>query len=61
MLVFKILSISIAKREERVFSYAHPEEVILSMQSEAGKTLITLHDYAHHFAISYHRKKQSLR
>ncbi len=57
----EIECISIVKREERVFSNAHPKGVVLDMQTDTGKTLIALRDYAHHFAISYHRKQQSLR
>lgn len=47
--------ISLAKREERVFSDAHPEGVVLDIKTDVGKTLIALRDYAHHFAIDYHR------
>jgi excinuclease ABC subunit C len=47
--------ISLAKREETIFSDNHPEGIKLSLHSEAGKLLIALRDYAHHFAITYHR------
>lgn len=50
--------ISLAKREERVFCSAHEEGVILNINSDAGKTLIALRDYAHHFAITFHRKRR---
>lgn len=50
--------ISLAKREERVFTMEHPEGIKLNIQTPVGQLLIALRDYAHHFAISYH---QSLR
>lgn len=34
--------------------------VPVDIKSEAGRLLLALRDYAHHFAVSYHRKKQSL-
>lgn len=49
---------SLAKREERLFSIAHPEGIILDVKTAAGKQLIALRDYTHHFAISYHRLKR---
>jgi len=52
---------SIAKREERIFSPRLPAEgKLLSQKSKAGKTLMALRDYAHHFAISFHRNRSSL-
>jgi excinuclease ABC subunit C len=52
---------SIAKREERIFSpRLPPEGKLLSQKSKAGKTLIALRDYAHHFAISFHRSRSKL-
>ena len=50
--------ISLAKREERLFSDARPEGIVLDLQDDTGKMLIALRDYAHHFAITYHRKRQ---
>lgn len=47
--------ISLAKREETIFSENHPEGIKLSLHSNAGKLLIALRDYTHHFAITYHR------
>lgn len=51
--------ISLAKKEETVFAYNLPNGVKLDIQTRAGKLLIALRDYAHHFAISYHRYKRS--
>lgn len=51
--------ISLAKREERVFTDRHPEGIIINFSTPLGRLLIALRDYAHHFAISYHRKKRS--
>lgn len=50
--------ISLAKKEELLFCSRYPEGVHLDIQSSAGKLMIALRDYAHHFAIEYHRKKK---
>lgn len=50
---------SLAKKEERLFCPAYPDGVHLPMNCAVGKQLIALRDYAHHFAISYHRKRRS--
>lgn len=47
--------VSLAKREERLFSDNHPEGIVLDLHDPVGKLLISLRDYAHHFAINYHR------
>jgi excinuclease ABC subunit C len=48
--------VSLAKREETVFSKKLPKEgKVLDQKSIAGQQLIALRDYAHHFAISFHR------
>jgi len=52
--------ISLAKREETVFSKKIPEGVKLNIQTGAGQLLIALRDYAHHFAISHHRQKRKI-
>ena len=52
--------ISLAKREETIFSSAFPQGVKLDIQTPVGQLLIALRDYAHHFAISYHRKRRSI-
>lgn len=54
--------ISLAKREETVFGQQFPHGIQLDITTEVGKILIALRDYAHHFAITYHRvrrKKES--
>lgn len=51
----QIPCISLAKREEMVFSDEHPEGVKLDLHTPLGQLLIALRDYAHHFAISYHK------
>jgi excinuclease ABC subunit C len=48
--------ISLAKREERLFSAHIPEGLVLTAHTDLGKLLINMRDYAHHFAISYHKK-----
>lgn len=50
--------ISIAKREERVFCPANAEGVVLNLQDEVGQLIIALRDYAHHFAIEFHRLRR---
>lgn len=51
--------ISLAKREERIFSATLAQGVVLDVHTKVGKLLIALRDYAHHFAVSFHRKKRS--
>lgn len=51
--------ISLAKREETVYGNAYPDGKVLDINSDIGKLLIALRDYAHHFAINYHRLKQN--
>ena len=53
--------VSLAKREEQLFSKDFPDGILLDMQTEVGRLLIALRDYAHHFAINYHRQKRSKR
>lgn len=51
--------VSIAKREERLFTPHHPDGFTLDIHSTMGQLLIALRDYTHHFAITYHRKRRS--
>lgn len=55
--------ISLAKREETIYSDNLPEGKKIDLHSKAGQLLIAIRDYAHHFAISYHklRRKKGLR
>lgn len=50
--------VSLAKKEERLFTNNHKESVYLDEKSEVGQLLMAIRDYAHHFAISYHRKRR---
>ncbi len=50
--------VSLAKREERLYSKKIPEGIKLDVKTDIGKLLIALRDYAHHFAISYHRLRR---
>jgi excinuclease ABC subunit C len=50
--------ISLAKRKELLISDSYPEGLALHVSTPIGKLLIALRDYAHHFAISYHRKRR---
>lgn len=47
--------ISLAKREETIFAPQLPEGYKLDIQQPAAQLLIALRDYAHHFAIAYHK------
>lgn len=55
--------VALAKKEERVFSNKHQEGIVLDVKTTAGKILIAIRDYAHHFAVSYHklRRKKGVR
>lgn len=56
--------VALAKREETVFTEHNKEGVKLNLHTDAGKLLIALRDYTHHFAVRYHqqlRSKQSIR
>ncbi len=53
--------ISLAKRIEEVFRPGSSESVILPRSSSALRLLIKVRDEAHHFAITFHRKKRSMR
>lgn len=46
---------SLAKKEELLFASTLSLPVHLDMQTPQGRLLIALRDYAHHFAISYHK------
>jgi excinuclease ABC subunit C len=47
--------VSLAKREETVYSRQFPEGKVLSSKLRAQGSLVALRDYAHHRAISFHR------
>lgn len=47
--------IALAKQEETIFSSATPGGIKLDVHTSMAKLLIQLRDYAHHFAVSYHR------
>jgi len=49
--------ISLAKKEERVFSTVNKQECVLDCATPEGKLLIAVRDYAHHIAITYNRRK----
>lgn len=50
--------VSLAKKEEIMFGPQFPDGIHLDIHSNVGKLLIALRDYAHHFAISYHRLRR---
>lgn len=50
---------SLAKREEIIFCDAYPEGFPIDVATDHGKLLICLRNYAHHFAIHYHRTLRS--
>lgn len=51
--------VSLAKKEERLFTPVYADGIPLDIHSEHGTLFIALRDYAHHFAITYHRLKRS--
>ena len=55
--------VSLAKKEEILYGPQFLNGVKLDIQTDTGKLLIALRDYAHHFAISYHRlqRKKNIR
>jgi len=53
--------ISIAKKYEEVFLPGLKDSIILPRSSSALRLLINIRDEAHRFAISFHRKRRSLR
>ncbi|MDZ7837296.1 MAG: hypothetical protein U5N58_04725 [Actinomycetota bacterium] len=48
--------ISIAKKEEIIFSRSYPEGIKLDLDSPYMRIITNIRDEAHHFAVSYHRK-----
>ncbi len=50
---------SLAKREERLYSNHNLNGIVLDIKTDVGKLLIAIRDYAHHFAITYHRLHRS--
>lgn len=57
-IVPEALIVSLAKREEILYGPAFPQGIHLDVHTNVGKLLIALRDYAHHFAINFHRKKR---
>ena len=53
------LCISLAKKEEILYTPQHPNGIHLDPHSPSGHLLLQLRDYAHHFAISYHKLLRS--
>ena len=51
-----VCCISLAKKEELIFLPNMAEGIPLDIKTEEGKTLIALRDYAHHFAVAYHKR-----
>lgn len=50
---------SLAKKEETIFSKNLPDGVKLDLKTDIGRLLIALRDYAHHFAVNYHRQRRN--
>ena len=50
--------VSLAKREETLYGPQFPQGIRLDLHTNVGRFFIALRDYAHHFAISYHRAKR---
>jgi len=54
-----LLCVSLAKKKELLHTPLHPEGIPLDIKTPLGQLLIALRDYAHHFAISYHKVLRS--
>ncbi len=54
-----LLCVSLSKKEELLHTPKYPEGVPLDVQTPMGQLLICLRDYAHHFAVSYHKVLRS--
>lgn len=50
--------VSLAKREEILYGVQFPQGIHLDIATPVGRLFIALRDYAHHFAVSYHRLKR---
>lgn len=46
--------LSLAKKEELLYTPIHPEGYPLNIKTPLGQLIIAIRDYAHHFAVSYH-------
>jgi excinuclease ABC subunit C len=53
------ICVSLAKREELLYTPLHPQGIQLNVATNVGKTLIALRDYAHHVAVSYHTLRRN--
>ncbi len=53
--------ISLAKREEEVFMWGHSEPLRLSRRSTSLRLLQQLRDEAHRFAVTFNRKRRTMR
>ena len=49
---------SLAKREELLFLPHAAAGIAITAKTPGGKTILALRDYAHHFAITYHRSRR---
>ena len=52
--------ISLAKREETIFFPDSEKTIVLDIHQATDRLILEIRDYAHHFAVSFHRKKQKL-
>jgi excinuclease ABC subunit C len=50
--------VSLAKREEMLYGTHISDGIRLDIHTTVGRLLIALRDYAHHFAVSYHRLRR---
>ena len=57
----RLPTISLAKREEAIFVPGRSESIRLSKRSPALRMLQRMRDEAHRFAITYNRKRRSMR
>jgi len=53
--------VSLAKRDEEIFVWGHAEPLRLSRRSSALRLLQQIRDEAHRFAVTFNRKRRSMR
>src|SRR3990167_5972671 len=57
-IISEVPLIALAKREETLFYWKHTNGLKLDQKCEIGRSFMAIRDYAHHFAISYHRNRR---
>ena len=56
-----LIAVGIAKKEEVIFTRDHPDPIVLSPSDPALLLIQRIRDEAHRFAVTFHRKRRSMR